>query len=85
MFMRPFTTLSIKYSGRVMTATIMKKNIPLILVACGVFLAAWSLWGFLGKDAYLVFTTILTVGLFIENARLRQKLKIKSKSMSHSK
>lgn len=53
----------------------MKDDLLLIITATVVSLLAWVFWRFLGQDGFTVISTILLLSLFLDNIRLRRKLK----------
>jgi hypothetical protein len=53
----------------------MKDNILLLITGTVLSLFAWCFWRFLGQDGFTVISTIVLLGLFVDNIQLRRKLK----------
>jgi hypothetical protein len=55
----------------------MKDSLSLLVTGLVVSAAAWAFWHYLGNDALCTITTVALVGLTVDNARLRRKLRAK--------
>jgi hypothetical protein len=53
----------------------MKDNILLLITATVASFFAWCFWRFLGPDGFTFISTIVMLGLFVDNIRMRRKLK----------
>jgi hypothetical protein len=53
----------------------MKDNLILLLPASAFALVAWAFWHFFGENGFSVISTLALIVLFIDNLRLRRKLR----------
>jgi hypothetical protein len=53
----------------------MSDSLNLLLQAAGLALCAWIVWHLLGQEGLSAFSMIALLVLFLENARLRRKLR----------